>query len=258
MARRSSLGHRLGMAQFLAPTGTSRLVPLLLLLGGCAFRPAAESPTGGADETSQVGGEPGLVGSSGASLVREAPRRVGDRLVHRYSGTYRSEPLVIAEEVVAQEGDVLVVDYTVLEGDAPQKLRVRMTVRSERVIAVSKIKDDFERPAAISDYERLMEKTAFATDRNRGLVSRRPQTCLVGPAEFDCVESQFDVQVAGQEGTLLVARHPGLARDIAGEVTAVDGTVLYKADLIEFERGAVVADTEAPVALGETPAWAEK
>lgn len=245
------------MAQFLAPTGIGRFVPLLLLLSGCAWRSAAHTPAGFSDDTSSASSEPGLSGSSGAELVREAPRRVGDRLVHRYSGTYRSEALVLAEEVVAQEGDVLVVDYSVLEGDMPQKLRVRMSVKSERVVAVARMEDDVEQPASLADYENLLEKTAFATERNRGLVSRRPQTCLIGPEEFDCVESRFDVQVGGQEGTLLVSRHPGLARDIAGEVVAVDGTVLYKADLIEFERGAVVSDTDAPVALGETPAWAE-
>lgn len=232
-------------------------MPLVLLLSGCALQSAAHTPAGYSAEAPSASAEPGLSGSAGAELVREAPRRVGDRLVHRYSGTYRSEALVIAEEVVAQEGDVLVVDFTVLEGDAPQKLRVRMSVKSERVVAVATMQDDIEQPGSMADYDRLLEKTAFATERNRGLVSRRPQTCLVGPEEYDCVQSRFDVQVAGQDGTLLVSRHPGLARDIAGEVTAVDGTVLYKADLIEFERGAVVADTDAPVALGETPAWAE-
>jgi hypothetical protein len=245
------------MAQFLAPTGTCHLIPLLLLLSGCAWRPAAHTPAGFSEDVASASSEPGLSGSSGTELVREAPRRVGDRLVHRYSGTYRSEALVLAEEVVAREGDVLVVDYSVLEGDAPQRLRVRMSVKSERVVSVSRLEDDVEQPGSIADYERMLEKTAFATDRNRGLLSRRPQTCLIGPEEFDCVESRFEVQVAGQPGTLLVSRHPGLARDIAGEVTAVDGTVLYKADLIEFERGAVAADTEAPVALGDTPAWAE-
>jgi len=245
------------MAQLSALSGVS-VASLLVLLGGCTAQPSARAPADATDLEAQSAGEPGLSGSSGTSLVREAPRRVGDRLVHRYSGTYRSDALVIAEEVVAQEGDVLVVDFTVLEGDTPQKLRVRMSVRSERVIAVSKIQADVERPASIADYERLLEKTAFSTEQNRGLVSRRPRTCLIGPSEFDCVESQFAVEVAGQPGTLLVSRHPGLARDIAGEVTAVDGTVLYKADLIEFERGALGADTDAPVAFGETPAWAEK
>jgi len=187
--------------------------------------------------------------------LRQAPRRVGDRLVLRYSGSYRTEALVIEEKVIGQEGDALVVDYIVLEGDPPMHLRVRMSIKSERILDVARVEDHLETPGALPDYELLMEKTAFATERNRGLVSRSPQTCLVGPEEFDCVESRFDVEVAGQAGTMLVARHPGLARDIAGEVTAVDGTVLYKADLIEFERGAVVADTDASVALGDP--WVE-
>lgn len=245
------------MAQFLAPFGARSVLPLVLALTGCAAQPAAKAPilASGAPKEAAL---PSLSGSTGASLVREAPRRVGDRLVHRYSGTYRSEALVVEEKVIGQEGDALVVDFTVLEGDAPLKLRVRMSVKSERIIDVVKVEDFLETPATLADYERLMEKTAFAADRNRGLVSRSPQTCLVGPEEFDCVESRFDVHVGGQEGTMLVSRHPGLARDIAGEVTAVDGTVLYRADLIEFERGAVVADTDPSVALGETPAWSEK
>jgi hypothetical protein len=244
------------MAQFFAPFGARHLVPVLLLASACAASPSTKDP---ATPTAPSAVEPpGLSGSTGAPLVREAPRRVGDRLVHRYSGTYRSEALVIEEKVIGQEGDVLVVDYVVLEGDAPLHLRVRMSVKSERIVEVAKVADFLETPATLADYERLMDKTAFATERNRGLVSRASETCLVGPEEFDCVQSRFDVQVAGQEGTMLVSRHPGLARDVAGEVTAVDGTVLYRADLVEFERGAVVADTEPSVALGETPGWAEK
>lgn len=244
------------MAQFFAPLGARHVLPVLLLASGCAASPAAQAPV--APPASSTASEPSLSGSTGAALVREAPRRVGDRLVHRYSGTYRSEALVIEEKVIGQEGDVLVVDYVVLEGDAPLHLRVRMSVKSERIIEVAKVADYLETPATLADYDRLMEKTAFATERNRGLVSRTSETCLVGPEEFDCVQSRFDVHVAGQEGTMLVSRHPGLARDVAGEITAVDGTVLYRADLVEFERGAVAADTDPSVAMGETPAWAEK
>jgi len=242
------------MAQF--RIHPAALLPVLSLLGACAAH--SNAPSAAEADSARITGEPGLSGSSGATLVREAPRRVGDRLVHRYSGTYRSEALVIEERVIGQEGDVLVVEYTVLEGEPPQKLRVRMSVRSERIVDVVKVEDDLETPGALGDYERLMEKTAFAAERNRGLVARKAQTCLIGPAEFDCVESTFDVQVDGQDGTMFVSRHPGMARDIAGEVTAVDGTILYKADLIEFERGAIAADTEPTVAMGETPAWAEK
>src|SRR5688572_26485517 len=158
------------MAKSLAPSRPRYLLPLLLLSCGCAARSVTPVPVTG--DAASAASEPGLSGSTGAPLVREAPRRVGDRLVHRYSGTYRSEALVIEEKVIGQEGDVLVVDYVVLEGDAPLHLRVRMSVKSERIVEVAKVADFLETPATLADYEGLMEKTAFATERNRGLVSR--------------------------------------------------------------------------------------
>lgn len=199
-----------------------------------------------------------LSGSTGALAEREAPRRVGDRMVHRYSGTYRAEELVLAEEVVAEEGDLLVVDYHVLAGKHPVDLRVRMHRESERVESVAKLDGDAERPATLEDYENLLAQTVFSADVNRGLVSRAHSTCLVGPSEIDCVESRFDVALDGQPATLLVSRNPILGRDIGGEVTLVDGTVLYKVDLLEVERGPVPAGSSHSVALGETPDWARR
>lgn len=201
---------------------------------------------------------PALIAATGPTFGREAPRRVGDRLVHRYSGTYRDEPLVVLEQVVAIKGDVLVVDYQVLEGDEDLHLRVEMTTQSERIMKVSRVSAEGVVPTDREQLTRLMQKTSFSADRNDGLVARRSQTCLVGPQEFDCQVSQFEVEVAGEPATLLVARHPALLRDVAGEVVAVDGTVLYKADLIEFDRGDGSSATDSSVALGDSVDWARQ
>lgn len=195
---------------------------------------------------------PALVGSSGPSP--ETSRRVGDRTIHRYSGAFRDEAIVLLEEVVGAEGELLVVDYSVLEGVPVEHLRVRMTRHSERVVSVAEVVAGEAVPCGPERFEALMEMTAFSPDRNDGLVARRMETCLSGQKEFECQVSRFDVEVKGQPATLSVARHPASRRDVAGEVTAIDGTVLYKADLLEFQRGPLAAPPET-FALGQSPDW---
>ncbi len=180
---------------------------------------------------------PELEGESGPLMKKDSPRRVGDMWVHRFSGTYRSEDLILREEVVAQEGDLLVVDFILAEGDSETHLRVKMAKRSERIVDVAKMVDGDAVPAEMSDFDALMAKTAFVPDQNHGKVSEKSQTCLVGKNELNCELSEFKVLMGHEEATLTVAHNDELQRDISGEITAVDGTVLYHAELIELKRG---------------------
>jgi len=200
---------------------------------------------------------PALVGSTGAAAVPQSTRRVGDRSVHRYSGAYRAQAIVLLEEVVGVDGELFVVDYKVLEGNPAEHLRVKMTMQSERIVSVERIIDGEPQATEIAAFDQLMERTSFAPDRNDGLVARKSETCLIGDQELECQVSRFDVEVDGDLATLKVARHPSLLRDLSGEVTAVDGTILYKADLLEFQRGPVASESEDTVALGDRPDWAE-
>ncbi len=180
---------------------------------------------------------PPLVGSTGEMKPREAPRRVGDVWVHRFSGSYRGAPLLLREEVLALHANVLTIDYVLEDGDSTTHLRVEMTERTERILTVARIDGDESFPASISDYEEMLEKTLFVPEQNSGLIASKSQTCLVGKTELDCEINEYQVSIGDQEAKLSVARNDAMGRDVSGEVRAVDGTILYHAELLEMQRG---------------------
>jgi hypothetical protein len=98
---------------------------------------------------------------------------------------------------------------------------------------------------SIADYEAMIDKTTFVPDTNEGKVAEKSETCLVGMNELSCDVASFEVNVANKAATLSVAHNEELRRDISGEIVAVDGTLLYRAELIEMQRGPVAPSSEA-------------
>lgn len=227
----------------------------LLAIGlstACASSPARVIQTPADQETSGVAAAPTapeLEGESGA--LSHSSRKVGDLWVHRFSGNYRGSPVLLREEVLSDAAGVLTVDYRLEEGDSVTELQVRMTKGSERIIAVTRVTDGVATPGTKGDFEALLQKTTFVPDQNNGRVAQKYQTCLVGDEELDCEVSQYKILVGQEEALLSVARNGLLARDIGGEITAVDGTVIYHAELIEMKEGEERTHGEGSVALVE-------
>lgn len=161
-------------------------------------------------------------------------REVGDFFVHRFSGSYRQTPITLTERVVAEEDDLWVVDYTLEEGEATFTLRARLEKQSGRVVRVSEVDGENEIDAPISTYNDLLAKTLFAPDVNETLIDEQPETCLVGPDELECETKNYRVFVGDQEAVLSVTQSPELpGRDISGEVVGIDGSLIYRAELVE-------------------------
>ncbi len=198
---------------------------------GTAGAPRASAPK---PHVAKVAKLPPLEGT-GAKRV-ESARRVGDVAVHRYSGTFRKQSITLTEEVVAREGDVLVVDYTVEQGDSQRVLRVRMDAFTERALRLSHLEGDKESPGKLSELDALMSEIAYAPDTNDGAFSSKTETCWVGPRELDCELTKYKVFVGDKQATLAVTRSSELGQEVSGEVTAVDGTVLYRAELLDVRR----------------------
>jgi hypothetical protein len=168
-------------------------------------------------------------------------RAVGDYFVERFSGSFRRTPLTLTEEVVAAEGDLLVIDYTLEETGNPkvQHLRTRFNPASGRVEKVSILDGERELPAPLSAYDRLMEKTSFAADSNDGMIGAAKQTCLVGGREMDCETKDYKVSVGDTHATLSVTTSAEVNdRDVAGQIVTGDGNVVYRAELVDMRRGA--------------------
>ncbi len=162
-------------------------------------------------------------------------RKVGEFSVHRFSGNYRARPLTLTEEVVAIEDGLLVIDYTLEENDTKTKLRVRLDPSDAHIVRVTRPEGDTEVELGLPAYDAMIAKTVFAPDLNDQLLGQQKQTCLVGPKELDCQMKKYRVYVDDQAATLRVTRSNALPnRDIEGEVTALDGTVIYRAELVDL------------------------
>lgn len=200
---------------------------------GCGHLAPAEPRVAAADAKVQP------APAAGVKVSDSAPeRRVGDFFVHRFSGSFASEPLTLTEEVVAAEDQAWVVDFALSQNEQLERLRVRFDRASGKLLSVSRFNGKAETPATVADYEGLVARTVYAADLNDGLVSESKQTCLVGSDELDCETKTYKVWIGESAATLAVVHSSTYAdRDVSGEITSADGKLLYRAELVEAKLG---------------------
>jgi hypothetical protein len=161
-------------------------------------------------------------------------RRVGDFSVHMISGTFRKQPALLTERVMSEEYGRWVIEYRLEDNDGATTLRVWMDQDSGRVDKVSRLVDGAEKPATVADFDALMASASVVPDTNDGLVANSSGTCTLGPAELDCETKSYKVWLGDREASLGVTRSEKLpGTDLAGQITAADGSVIYRSELIE-------------------------
>lgn len=205
----------------------------VFLLASCSLfqrpQPTASAPA------AQPAEPPGAVASAEPSAVD--PRHIGDVTVHRVSGTFRKNPLLLTERTVGKDGDRWLVELTLEDGANVSRLRVHMD-REGQVSDVALLDGDREIPATLDDYQALMEKTMLVADENEGLLGSERATCLLGSRELECETKSYRVRVGDEAATLRVSAATELGgRDIDGEITTNDGRVLYRSELVSVEHG---------------------
>lgn len=226
------------------------LSALSLLVVGCAGAPAgrgANAPEAAArlaltpssaEPTVSTDTETGADAPTDTSTASKEARKPGDFVVYRFSGSFRKAPLTLTERVVAREGAVLVIDMT-LADDAGKKdeLRVRFSDDSASrgdVISVARVDGGAERPATIEAYEALMAEVALAADQNEALLGTEDATVDVGGTPLPCRRTSYQVKVGKRQATMHTLESDAFAwGDLGGEITAKDGTVLYRAEILE-------------------------
>jgi len=188
--------------------------------------------------STQVASNPPSAATSNSRVVEGGPvdtRKVGDFQVHRFSGSYQKSPLTLTEEVVANENGLWVIDYTFEEQSGTTKLRVRFDPHTDSVARVSKLDGSHELSVPVATYEKLIERTSFAADSNDGMVGSKHGTCLVGPSELDCETKSYRVSVGDKVAILNVSQSGSVpGGDVAGDIVASDGAVIYRSELIEM------------------------
>ena len=104
----------------------------------------------------------------------------------------------------------------------------------------------------MADYEALMAMTSVVPDSNDGLTAATTGTCTVGPSELDCETKNYRVWLGDKEASMGVTASNALpGRDIAGEITAADGTLIYRSELLEQGNESESKDASVSLLLDE-------
>lgn len=166
----------------------------------------------------------------------EAPsaRRVGDFSVHMISGSFRKHPALLTERVIGDEYGSWIIEYRLEDSDGTAVLKVWMDQDTDQVEKVSRFVDGVEKAGTVADFDAMMASATVVPDTNEGLVVSSSGTCTLGPAELDCETKSYKVLIGDREASLGVTQSAALpGTDLAGEITAADGSVIYRSELIE-------------------------
>lgn len=172
-------------------------------------------------------------------------RNPGDFVVYRFSGNYRPTPVTVTQRVVERRDRTLVVDVTVEDEGKTDTLRVRVrnvAGEPDEIVSVARLVDGVQRPFGIDAYEKLMAKTMMPVDQNDAELGTETASVKVGNTSFDCRKSAFRVRAGHTVATMTTFEGGGFAwGDLGGQIVSTDGTVLYKAEVVQF-GGATAKD----------------
>ncbi|HEX4337126.1 MAG TPA: hypothetical protein VH062_14510 [Polyangiaceae bacterium] len=210
---------------------------------------ASTAPTKSRHPTKAVAEKEVAEGTSAANAFRQ----VGDYHVYQYTGSFSKQPLTLTEQVVGKDGDALLVDFVLEEGEKMTALRVSMHDDGE-VLGVRRITDDGDVPATMAEYDAMMKRTELLPDSNDEMVATDHTSCLIGDEQVDCDMTTYMVTLSGKHAKLMITKSPRVpGRDIGGDIVADDGKVLYSARLIERGNEPPVSESMARLDRLETP-----
>jgi len=177
-------------------------------------------------------------------------RKPGDFVVYRFSGSFRKEPLTIAQRVIDRQGSILTVDITAESGDDKRELRVRLNDAADaknEVVSVARIVGGVERPASPAAYDKLMAEAMLAADQNEAFLGAEDVVIDVNGTLIPCHKASYRVRVGKKAATLSTLSSDGFVwGDIGGDITTTSGKVLFRAEVVEAGhaeagKGATVA-----------------
>jgi len=218
-----------------------------LLATGCAgvsLAPTAATPASARTETPAAAAEETTAKAAPAAdaTASEAEmtgaRKAGDFIVYRFTGSFRKAPLTLTERVIERRGAMLTVEITAEEGESKRQLRVKINEASavkNDVVAVSVIEGGAEKAAGIEAYEALLAETSLAADENEAMIGAEDAMLDVGGAPLPVRKTSYRVRVGKKSATLRTVESEGFAwGDLGGEITAGNGKVLYRAEVVEL------------------------
>jgi hypothetical protein len=212
----------------------------------------AKAPAKAAGETAEKAAPEPAASASASDAETPFARTAGDFIVYRFTGSFRKAPLTLTERVIERRGAMLTVDITAEEGETKRQLRVKINEASavkNDVVAVSVIENGAEKPAGIEAYEALLAETSLAADENEAMLGAEDAMLDLGGAPLPVRKTSYRVRVGKKQATLRTVESEGFAwGDLGGEITAGNGKVLYRAEVVELghsdAKGVATAQVE--------------
>jgi hypothetical protein len=173
--------------------------------------------------------------TSATPMEASTLRAPGDYVVFRFSGERDKHPLLLTERLVAQQDDVTVIDYTVDDGTTRKTMRARMVGpgTEQRVASAALMDGDLEGPVPAAAVDAFLAKTLPAIDANGGAERSERTSLRLGTRSIDCTRTTYQVKVGKRDATMSVLASDAFAwGDVGGEIRSMDGTLLYKAELV--------------------------
>jgi hypothetical protein len=200
-----------------------------------ASEPAAKSPT----KATEAEAEKTAVEATASEAAEvTGARKAGDFIVYRFSGSFRKAPLTLTERVIERRGALLTVDILAEAGETKRQLRVKIDESSATkndVVEVSVIEDGKETPAGLDAYESLLAETSLAADENEAMLGAEDAMLDIGGAPLPVRKTSYRVRVGKKQATLRTVESEGFAwGDLGGDITAGNGKVLYRAEVVEL------------------------
>jgi len=231
---------------------TRSIVPVAVLafVAGCASsttnKPVAvAAATPAIAHAALAGSRPTPEAKVEAKKVPSHERQPGDFVVFRFSGTFHKGPITLTERVIAKEGTVLTVDFTLAETVATPKgaatkeqtLRAKIDTKTGgrgEVFDVARIDAKGTTPATVADWEAMMGKTVVAADANEQTFGTEEVTVKVGAKSVTADKTVYKILIGDKSATMSITQSDGFAwGDLAGEIVTDDGSVLYRAEIVE-------------------------
>ncbi|MGZ3423707.1 MAG: hypothetical protein ACXWUG_10110 [Polyangiales bacterium] len=220
---------------------------LLLVVAGCgraAVPSAASAHTPDVANAALAGKRVDKTATAATPEVASTigDRHVGDFVVFKFSGAFHKGAMTLTERVIAKEGTILTVEFTLAEGgkdgkSKEQTLRVKMDQKvggKGEVFGVQKIEKGVATPAEVADWEAMMAKTVLFADTNEETLASEDIKIDVAGKSVDAQKTSYKVLVGNKTATMTITQSEGFAwGDLGGEIISADGTVLYRAELVE-------------------------
>lgn len=219
----------------------ARLLSLsvVLLASACAAPRAATSHGASAPPTTNEARLRASATPSPAELERGL--QIGDYVVYRFSGSFRKAAspasLTLTQRVLGRDGDVLSLEVVLDEGAKKQTLRIHKDSTpgaAQEVFDVVRVEAGQERPETVEAYEAMMAKTVLAADANEAQLGTEKTNVLLGGKALTCTKTSYRVRVGKHEATMSTVQSDAFPwGDVAGDITTLEGQVLYRVEVVE-------------------------